>query len=145
MIGKIKKEILYQAHDEEELINAFANLIGEIYQQQLLERVNKSRQTEEMQKWWAEMLESEPGVVRGNAYAKLRKIRLSPKKTEFEKYYLRGFGFLNENVVRITVSTGFYQNLTAKEAVNIPGSREYLINFKKFTIEQKDHPSFTSL
>ena len=145
MFGGVKKEVIYRAHDEEELIRAFPSIIGEIYKGQLLERLNRPSQSEDMKKWWEEMLESDVGMVKGNAYASLRKIRLSPRNEEFEKYYLRGFGFFNTNIIRITESTGFFKELSTRQGVKIPSSREYRIDFRKLTIEAREYPPFTNL
>lgn len=134
----MQEERIFFGNTLEEVAKAFAKEISRNYLQHL--KFWQATAMDEPHEFhqWGEKIKSEPSVVERNAFEKILKIMKNPEDNK--QYFKKKYGFLrNTDVISITKSSGFYQDLLPGEDIEhtVSVNVEYLIDKRYMTVVKK--------
>ena len=134
----MQEERIFLGNTLEEVAKAFAEEISRNYLQHL--KFWQATAMDEPHEFhqWEEKIKNEPGVVKRNAFEKILKIMKNPEDNK--QYFKKKYGFLrSKDVIGITKSSGFYQDLLPGEDIEhtVSVNVEYLIDKRYMTVVKK--------
>ena len=136
------KEKIFSGNMMECVADEFAEMVSRDYLKELLFWKCTLMYDEEEYHKWVEEAKNQATILKQKVYQRILDIMKKPE--ENEEFYKKNIFGKRKNIIKITRSTKFYDDLLPvnNTKVLISANTEYLIHTKRWTLEKKVYPPY---